>query len=157
MNLVRPSTWLDVEYLSTRLRPADLAELEAAGKDPLTALSSGLDSPGVCLTGIAPDTGNPCLMFGAAQSPVAMVGYVWLLGSSEVERHVPRFLRESKAWVEALNDQWPILTNAVFEENTLHRRWLRWLDFQFVRPAALNNRFIEFVRLKCVNPPPSQR
>lgn len=155
MRLVRPSRPEDVDFLAQRLRPADVEEVLAAGSNPLDALSSGLDYPGaVCLTGLSPATGEPILMFGAAPSSVSIVGFVWLLGTPEIERHRVRFMREAARWVEALNDEWPVLTNAVYEKNTVHIHWLRRLGFQLVRRSN-NPNFIEFVRLKCANPLPS--
>lgn len=144
-------------HVAPRLRPADLEEIAAAGSDPVSALSSGLDSGGVCLTGLSPETGEPALMFGVAQSPVGIVGHIWLLGTPVIEKHPTVFLRESRKWLEAFHSEWPVLTNAVYAKNTLHTRWLEWLGFTLVRPVPHDPRFIEFVRFQCVNPLPSQR
>ena len=146
---VRPAIEQDVEWLASRLRQADIDEIDAyAGITPLEALSEGYKRSTKCFTGICED--DPFILFGAV--PVTEgAGAVWLLGSDGINKARMPFLRQSKEWLEVLHEDFPLLFNYVDARNTVHIRWLRWLDFKFIN---LHHQFgvgqlpfYEFVRI----------
>lgn len=74
------------------------------------------------------------------------VGNVWLLGTPAIEDIKVPFLRQSRSWLDRISKGFTGLRNHVHENNVLHIRWLRWLEFTFIRR---HNGFMEFA--KCVN------
>lgn len=130
---VRPSILDDAKSLAPRLRTADLREIEAClGKHPLIVLEQGIEISDPCYTivgeesaplaifGVVPDTANPG------------VGRVWMLASTELLRHRFWFLRNSRKWVELLQQQYKVLWNFIDARNEVHIEWLRWCNFNFI-------------------------
>lgn len=119
----------DAKSLAPRLRVADWIELDAAGHEPERTLSEA------CAHGAYAIVLNDQVegMFGCVpcEDDPEHIGYPWLLGSDAMGKNPIRiqFLRESKVWLEAMHERYPVLVNAVWEENTLHLRWLEWLGF----------------------------
>lgn len=151
MLATRRSTPEDVTFLSQNLRAEDLRELLAAGSPSAEqSLSDGLHHSAECLT-IHDEQGRAVAMFGVVPSVETGVGYVWLLGSDQLQFNKTQFLRRSREWVGALHQDFPVLTNFVDVRNEVHIAWLRWLGFKFLRevrglgPGGLP--FIEFARL----------
>lgn len=146
---VRPSTLDDVELLAQNLRPEDIAEIAAAsGMSPYSALSHGLEKSRYCFTMEA--EGDLVGMFGVVPSELPGVGVIWLLATPNIEKHALKFLRRSRAWADALNQEFPILWNVVDARNELHLKWLKWLDFEiaYVHPeyGPEKRLFYEIVR-----------
>jgi hypothetical protein len=83
-------------------------------------------------------------------------GVVWLLGSDElVAPPLSRqFLRECKQHLAVMERAYTQLWNHIDERNTVHRRWLEWLGFEFYKriPEYGHERrpFLEFKKL-CAN------
>ncbi|QXV74663.1 putative internal virion protein [Rhizobium phage RHEph21] len=150
MLAVRPSTSKDVTYLAPRLRYDDLRELLAAGSASAeAALSDGLEHSRQCLT-IHDEQDNAVAMFGVvpAGDPV---GYVWLLGSDQIQFNKTQFLRHSRIELEKLQHEFPLLTNCVDARNMVHIAWLRWLGFKFLRQVTPGHLpFYEFARISNV-------
>ena len=151
MLATRPSTPEDVTYLAQHLRDEDLRELLAAGASSAErALSDGLRHSAKCLT-IHDEQGRAVAMFGVVPSDEPEVGYVWLLGSDQLQFNKTQFLRRSREWIGTLHQDFPVLTNAVDVRNEVHIAWLRWLGFKFLRTANSsgpgNLPFYEFARL----------
>lgn len=154
----RPARYGDVLSLGLRLREEDMNELRAAsGLRPIDALERSFaatvnpfvgvdeDDRPVCLGGVVPYPGCP------------LRGVVWAVAATDIARHQMSFLRRSRPWVDLWQSQYPILTNAVDERNTVHIAWLKWLGFTFIARhpeyGAERRPFIEFVRIDpCVNP-----
>lgn len=125
---VRFATTEDAVSLAPRLREADLAEIAAAsGSDPLEALKAGV-AISVPPVSIVNEDDLVIAMGGAI--PCDDTGVVWLLASNDIYAHKFEFLRQSKAWVELLQDRYPVLWNCVDVRNTLHTRWLAWCGFE---------------------------
>jgi hypothetical protein len=129
---VRPSTEADCLWLAPRLREADRGECELWGLDPLHTLRKGMEYSLQPLTVIGP-SGNPAAIFGVA--PAKPDATVWLLGTDELFDFPVRFLRQSKMWLDHINE--PIKSiygvssvgNWVDLRNTKHIEWLRWVGF----------------------------
>jgi hypothetical protein len=146
----RPTRVGDVDYLATRLRPEDEAEVRAAsGLEPHAALLTSLKHTVDCRVGV--DENDVPMCIGGVVPWDEGRGVIWLLCTPEIMRHRVAFLRDSRAWVAKLQTEFPILTNAVDERNTVHIEWLKWLGFTFIRriPDYGSERrpFLEFVRI----------
>jgi len=148
----RPARYGDVLSMALRLREEDRAELRAAsGLSPLDALEHSFAATVNPYVGV--DEGDrPVCMGGVVPFPgCSLRGVVWAVATTDVERHRVSFLRRSIPWVKRWQAQFPILTNAVDERNSVHIEWLRWLGFTFIarHPAygAERRPFLEFVRI----------
>jgi len=146
--LARPS---DVPFMADRLRPEDTSEVYAAGGlSPLEALDAGLRHTPSCLSAVN-ERDEPVAMAGVVPSPDPMVGYIWMLATTEIEKHPISFLRLGIKEATIWQSQYPILTNCVDERNELHIKWLRWMGFTFIRrhPEYGHEQrpFLEFVRI----------
>lgn len=142
----RPGDELD---LACRLRVADLQELQAGTEmSPEDCLREGAEQSVPSCT-IIGNIGFVAGMFGVTEN-----GRVWLLGSDELVQKplVKQFLQECKLWLDKLQDIHPLLFNYIDERNTVHRRWLKWMGFTFIKrhheygPHKMP--FLEFVRIK---------
>lgn len=147
----RPSRLEDIERMAPRLREADLDELRAIGAyDPKVALMDGLNSPDGCITAVTGD-GEPAFMFGTVPHPMDdMVGFIWLLGTDEIEKNRMRFLRRSREFIDRFHSKYPILMNYTDVRNDVHHRWLRWCGFIFINKVSTfgGHPFYEFVRVR---------
>jgi hypothetical protein len=134
MIFIRSANIADARRVALRLRRSDLQEIKAnLGEDPFVVLERGIvqSSPSyavvneadqaLALFGVVPDTGD------------ADVGLVWLLASDELARHPFFVLRNTRKWVEILNQQYRVLWNHIDARNELHLRWLRWSGFTLLR------------------------
>lgn len=142
---VRPSIKGDADLLASRLRRADLDEIEASGPYlPVEALQLGMEASLQPLTAVG--DGKPIAMFGAVRE-TPDIGRIWLLGSDDIFSVRFRFLRESKSWFKHVASPFKVVTNVVDMRNTKHISWLRWLGVKF---CGIENRgpkglpFLEF-------------
>jgi hypothetical protein len=128
--IVRPADLEDAESLAPRLRQADANEIAAcSGRPAIEALRDGVAW-----------SADPCAVIEAG-SPIALFGVVdqgdgsgspWLLGSDRIVANWFEFARRSSVELARVREPWPFLWNYVHDENTLHKRWLGWLGFDFV-------------------------
>lgn len=135
------------------MRIEDAQEVWASSHDtPLKALLHGYIYSEECYTIYRIKDGLPVAMFGYTRVD-PLHGGIWLLGSKELENHPVRFLKESKYWLNHIQESVPLLFNVVDCRNTTHIRWIEWLGFSFIRtiqeygPDRLP--FIEFARMRC--------
>ncbi len=143
MAAVRRSVPGDVGALKDRLRPAD--KLELRGHDAEEALHAGLVGSREPYT--IEHEGHPIGMFGVTPATDNhLVGYVWLLGSKEISDIRWEFLRHSKTWLNRIAQPFDMVCNTVHAENTLHHRWLKYLEFRFIRHVP-DYPFLEFAKL----------
>ena len=150
----RNATYADVRYMAERLRPADKAEVYAAGGvSPYVALLEGLSLSLDPMVGVD-ENDNPVCIGGVTPTQDPLVGCVWMLATTDIEKHKMSFLRRSRPWVEKWNSEFPVLTNCVDERNELHIKWLRWLGFVFICRHPFygfeERPFLEFVRINHV-------
>lgn len=76
--------------------------------------------------------GNPCVVCGLVPHDVVKgIGVPYLLATEEFYEHTRLFARESRLWVQAARQKYPMLFNCVAAENTKAIRWLKWLGFSF--------------------------
>jgi len=134
---VRPSTPDDPPLLAPLLRAADVAEIEATGRTPLSALEEGVDHSRPCLTAWIGE--EPVGMFGVRPCPDieavcgTRYGLIWYLGSDAATRDARGFMRASRAWLARLWEGYDVLGNAVDERNQVHIRWIGAMGFHFIK------------------------
>ena len=140
---VRTAVYRDALTIARRLRPEDLLDLH--GEPPVTAMTGGFELSREPLTVVF--RGRPVAMFGVVPwEDGSGVGNVWLLGTPAIEEIKTPFLRQSRDWLDHISRGFTGLRNQVHEGNVLHIKWLRWLEFTFIRRQ---HGFMEFA--KCVN------
>ena len=140
---VRPSQVEDCAELALTLRDADLKEIALAGaSSPYEALMRGYVNSEDPQTIMAPD-GSVAAMWGVVRLSPGL-GSPWMLGSDSLEKHKWQFLREGKEHVAKLHADFPYLYNEVWEGNTLHIRWLKWMGFTVSEAPAHRPRFLPF-------------
>jgi hypothetical protein len=141
--------------LAPRLRQADLDELKAAtSEQPIDILRTGAfySRPAVTIIG---NNGYVAGMFGVVPQRDGS-GVVWMLGSDEITKPPlsRQFIRECRTFVKVLERGYTELHNVIDERNTVHRRWLEWIGFEFtnrIEKYGVEGRpFLEFKK-KCVN------
>lgn len=153
MGIVRRSTLDDARYIAPRLREADKRECDALlALPPELVLPEAVCAPTRRVWTFATDAGEPVGLFGLDATPIPQVGTIWMVSTPVINKHPQEFLRGSIRVVTAMNNEYPILTNMMDERNTLHKKWLRWLGFSFLRRidrwGARSVPFLEFARLK---------
>lgn len=148
---IRNSTADDIEFLSTRLRPEDEAEVRAQGANPLLALSLGLQHSDICWT-LVDRGGTPVGMMGVSPCMWSNTfGAIWLLGTKGIEENTMTFLKHSKRGLNKLFDltHYDAFYNVTYAKNALHHQWLKWLGFTFLRECSVGDEpFYEFVKLR---------
>ncbi len=155
MPYLRSATIEDAIALSKNLRAEDEAEVKAmTGETSLDALTHGVLASDLPVS-IVDEDGQILGMFGAVTAfTQPRIGTVWMLASPDILKYRRRFAKESKQWIEALQEHYDILCNVVDERNTVHIRWLQWCGFTFIQRhpefGVENRPFIEFVRIKHV-------
>ena len=152
MAYFRPSVIEDCDELAPIMKAPDVREVMAStGMPPLTVLRGCFHASEECLT-VINDEDEVVAMFG--YSILAEdVAAPWFLSSGGEIVFAKKFLREGRKWVQAVNSQFPLLTNFVDVRNKVAQDWLKFLGFSFLRviPYGVERKpFIEFVRIKNV-------
>jgi hypothetical protein len=150
---VRYTRPTDPAIVAFDMRQADRDEVAAcSGLGPQEAVEVGYRLSTECFTVEAQSNGLPLAMFGYLLDPIG--ARVWMLGSDHLFDYKWDFLKKSRKWVDYLQQQSPLLYNLIDQRNTVHIRWLQWLDFKFVRTVphygVQGLPFIEFVRCRNV-------
>jgi hypothetical protein len=153
LGLHKPASVDDVIYIAKRLRPADHGECDALFALPPELVLPQAASAGRPVWTFHSTEGEPVGVFGVdSVIEVPMLGTIWMVSTPEINNHKREFLVKSRPVVDLLNEQFPVLTNLMDKRNTLHRRWLQWLGFVFIRRiekwGARSLPFIEFARIK---------
>lgn len=120
-----------LEYIAENLRPADLAEMRASGsteEDPFWVLVESWDAS-VASWLIVDSSGLPIGIFGVAAHLVSGVGIAWLMGTEGVEREALSIARQTRRYVERLQEFFPVLWANVDARNELSMKWLEWAGF----------------------------
>lgn len=145
----KPSKLEDCYELARTMRPVDAREVKAShGLTPLGALMLS------CQNSKNPQTifvdGKIVAMCGVGHA--GPVGFPWLLGSTELVRHVKSLHALAKPWVDNVVKDYQLLYNHVSEENQVAIRWLKRLGFVMIKRipdyGVLRQPFYEFVRIE---------
>lgn len=146
----RPARFEDCRDMAERMREQDAKEVMASnGLDPLRSLQASFNASAECHTIIHED-GSIVGMFGVANCEV--FGSPWLLGTDKLIDTRAEFIPQAKQWVEKINNDYPLLLNFVHAENTVSKRWLKSLGFEFIKLISDygvgREPFYQFVRIK---------
>lgn len=146
MKHARTATEEDARYIATRLRQADLREIDAAsGSHPLVVALVGLRSSRVCRV-ITRDDDKPIALYGVVQWPGQDAGFPWLIATDEVTTNFRmRFLRTIKQDARSV-EVFPHMRGYVHASNTVHIEWIRWLGYRLsTTPAPYGRRGDPFI------------
>lgn len=139
------------EHIAANLRPADLDEVKATigDEDPFWALVESWDQSTLAFL-ILDDTGLPIGAFGVAPHAAMKVGIAWLIGTPGIEAAALSVARQTKQFVQELQDIYPVLWANVDARNDLSIRWLEWAGFNMIDadPAfgPEERLFLQFIR-----------
>jgi hypothetical protein len=142
----------DAERLAPRLRVADRQEIKAvSGEDPLAALERSVSQSRPCHAIAIEPEDQPLALFGVVPHAESRnLGFVWLLGSADIDTHSFVLLRMSRECVESLQDHYAILWTLADARNRVHLRWLEWCGFtalRLIEQHGVEQRpFYQFVR-----------
>ncbi|MGL5935027.1 MAG: phage protein Gp13 family protein [Cetobacterium sp.] len=150
MGYVREVRGGDVTYIGRHMREADRREVYAAsGLSQESALEQSVSMSNIACTVVGD---YPAAIFGVyATSDSEAV--VWLLGTDELtSKSLKReLLKQSRDYLDRLQEFRPLLFNYVDERNTLHIRWLKWAGCTFIKRhehwGHEQRPFLEFVRI----------
>lgn len=144
----RKATMEDALYLSQNLREADARELEiVSGPDIKGSLEQFIRESRECYVAVTEDD-LPKFVFGTTPSGISGLGYIWMVGTPEIEDHWIQIIRETRPWLKRISGDYKVLGNAVWKHNEVHIRWLRWAGFVFLREVSIYDEpFYEFATL----------
>lgn len=137
-------------YISENLRQADRDEMQAVGVgDPADALVASVEASTLSFL-IVDRSGLPIAVFGVAPHGAPGLGIVWLMGTGGVLSEGLSVARQTRRYVEEMQELYPVLWNFVDDRNEVSIRWLQWAGFKIVdaHPAYGPERrlFYEFTR-----------
>jgi hypothetical protein len=156
MGYVRECFLKDVYELQNKLRQADQDELYAStGLDPKFVLkkSYGLSTEIFSIVCNCKKKERVVGIFGVVEHEGN--GIIWMVASDLLvtKTHAKKFIKQTKQWVDILNDKYPLLFNVVDKRNKVHLRWLQWSGFTLIKEkpwGKFDLPFIEFARIKNV-------
>ncbi len=149
----RKSEFLDCREIAPLMRSQDVTEIGYSnGLTPLKSLQGAYNASEVCNSIIHQD-GSVVGMFGVANNGV--FGSPWLLGTDKIIETRKEFIPQAQTWVEDMNTIYPLLLNFVHVDNTVSKKWLKSLGFEFIKLdkeyGVGKQPFYQFVRIKkCV-------
>lgn len=126
---IRPTAPGDADLLIANLRPSDMAECQAYGRDDIGAgIRSSVNRSVLCWTGLV--DGELAAIIGVA--PINVLGGIgspWMLGTPLLDKHQRVLVRRTPAYIAQMLQAFPHLVNFVHAKNTTSVRWLRRLGF----------------------------
>ena len=146
----RPATLKDCHEIAPNMRSQDAMEIMYShGSSPLGALQESYKHSKVC-NAIVHEDGSVVGMYGLVDSGV--LASPWLLGTDKLLDTKRVMLPAAKVWVEEMLESYPLLTNFVHADNTVSKRWLKSLGFEFIKldkeHGVGKQPFYQFVRIK---------
>lgn len=144
--VVRQAEASDAYPIFKKLRDSDRAELHAHGLNPLQAIVSSIleSDKSYCMEYL----GDPVFIFGVKDSNIEGLGAVWGMGTYTMRPVHRLFLRHCRSFLPELQEGYKAIGNIVDARNTLHRRWLEWMGFEFghtIKYGPLDLPFINFI------------
>lgn len=130
---IAPASREDAIWLSSRLRPEDIREIEAAtGRTPEENVPLSFDISEECFTVRSLNSDEPVAIYGVADDPNdASMGVVWLLATPRMSNVSRSFLRAAPKLLDHLAANYTRgLHNLVDTRNMLHIRWLQKTGFR---------------------------
>lgn len=145
-----PITADDLSYIADNMRPADVAEVWASGRnDPWQALVYSVKLSDWCR--ILTINGDILGVIGiVVEERLGGAGVPWFLGTDNVRKHAKTFVAISGTLVGILHTYAPLLVNYVHAENEDAIRYLEHIGFEVSRKAekvgAGGEEFFKFSR-----------
>jgi hypothetical protein len=149
--IIREYLETDLEYLANNLRDVDRRELEALFDEPaIEGLKYSIENADsiwvVCHKQI------PCMIFGISdrteEKEEARSGLIWAVGTDEVYKHKKALHEISQNVINNWFEEYDVLFNYIWDENTLHKTWLKSLGFLFFEEdyiiSATEEKFVFF-------------
>ncbi|MCA0324045.1 MAG: hypothetical protein LCH89_00355 [Proteobacteria bacterium] len=135
----------DAAELAVTMRDADLRELALGSHSgPYDALMRGLVYSAEARAVVTAE-GEVAAIYGVVPQGHGR-GSPWLLGADCIQDIAVPFLRGSRSVVAEMHLKYPLLHHQVWEGNTLHVRWLRWLGFTVEPSPTTRPNFLNFWR-----------
>lgn len=118
-----------IPAIAAAMREVDRREVWAShGHTPEEALRTSLAASVLAWTCFV--RGVPAFMWGVAvDAEHCATGRPWLLGTDAINAVGRQFLKQSRAYIETMQEPFERLENIVHADNTLSLRWLRWCGF----------------------------
>ena len=144
---IREPTQEDVGYLIANMRQADVDELMAMHGKVQSIVQLSFEKSRYKWSVYA--NGQFICLFGiGTQSLISDTGIIWMLGTDLIETYKGAFIRYSKAYIEAMLNVYPILTNHCDVRNTRTIRWLKFMGFKFDEPIVMGVQKLPFSRFE---------
>lgn len=135
-----------IPMIANDMRPADVAECAALGRDPHDALSHALRISLWALTAIVEN--RPHAMMGvASRNMLEGVGIPWMLGTDRIYDHPRDMIRNAPAVLGEMHRTFATLENLVSADNDRAVRYLRHVGFEFCTDP-INVGGISFIRFR---------
>lgn len=146
---IRETTPEDIRIVADNMRTLDEVEvLLLTKKPPYEALCESVSGSIASYCGYF--DGIPGGIFGISKMNDE-VGIPWMLGTDRMTQHSREWMSMAPMIVDLMHDQFPVLTNVVYEKNYKSIRWLHRLGFEFSPlPVPGHPGFIQFYRRKNV-------
>tara|TARA_B100000768_G_scaffold171382_1_gene178643 strand:+ start:3901 stop:4371 length:471 start_codon:yes stop_codon:yes gene_type:complete len=150
----RPARFEDCREMAPNMRSQDAKEVMAShGYTPYEALHESYKASHEMHSIIHAD-GSVVGMFGVSNAGSYAVP--WMLGTDKLLETKRIMLPVARVWVDSILERYPLLFNYVHADNTVSRRWLKSLGFEFIKLekeyGVGKEPFIQFVRIKkCVH------
>lgn len=124
-----------VTTVANAMREAEVLEVEkSSGRSPYNALKRAVEVSEKSATILI--DGKPVAIFGVAHlTPISDIGYPWMLGTDDVQKHARRLLPHAGGKLDILAARYKHLRNYVHAANTVSIRWLRRMGFTIHDPA----------------------
>lgn len=126
--MIRPTQSGDAEELIANLRPSDLVECRAYGRDIGDGIRSSVARSMLCWSAFA-DGELGCIIGVAPISVMSGIGSPWMLGTPVLDQHSRVLVRRTPEYIAKMLNAFPHLVNFVHAENHTSVRWLRRLGF----------------------------
>ena len=134
---MNPVRFDELSELALNMREADRREVfRSSGLTPENSLQRALERSDWVRSGRV--NGRLVCLYGLSEIDKSMgVGSPWMLGTDLVEECGVTVLRQSKAVIDEMLREYPVLMNYVDAENEVSIRWLEWLGFAIGEPEIL--------------------
>lgn len=131
----------DINFVAENIRVEDLREVEAYGRTPRQSMM--MASCDLMYTIMNPEI--PVGIFGLYRH-----GYIWMLATPRIQEIKTTFLRASRPFFAALDEELPLMFTYSDDRNEEHHRWLKWNYFSPIGKIFVSGHpFTHFIR----NPP----
>ena len=122
----------DFNYLASNLRDIDRKELEALFDESVEeGLKYSIENADQIW--VATHKQIPCMIFGISdrteEQECTRSGLVWAVGTNEVYKHTKALHDISRNILNSWFEEYGVLFNYIWDENELHKAWLKNLGF----------------------------